>query len=199
MVVVCGIDGSGKTTQEDTIVEAIREAGLACYCTKQPTSWYRSHDVVRRFLETGERSCSVDTIALLAAADRMLHIERDIQPRLKRGEWVVCNRYVYSTYAYFRARGVEMSFLQTINSRVPAPDFGVLLTVEATEAVRRIEARDRGNIKFEERDPSYLDSVQNELLRVWPDSFLRVDGALPRHEVSRRVNAYIATAIEVSR
>lgn len=85
----------------------------------------------------------------------MLHIETDIIPLINKGTWIVCNRYVYSTYGYFLARGANMAFIEAINSRVLPPDFGIFLEMDPHEFVRRIKQRDVDKLKFEEQEANY--------------------------------------------
>ncbi len=195
LIVICGIDGTGKTTLESGLAGFLRANGRPVHVTKQPTDFYRSHVDVRRFLNTGECGVSVDTIALIAAMDRMLHIEKDILPRLRAGEWVVCNRYVYSSYAYFKCRGADYGLVRAINSKVIKPDFGVLLTLPPKIAVERIYRRDGGSRKFEERDPAYLGGVQEVLKSVFPEDFIQIDGQLPMDDVLSRAVEYVGGAL----
>jgi dTMP kinase len=191
LIVICGIDGTGKTTLEQNLADYLRRRGRKVHVTKQPTDFYRSHPEVRQFLNTGERSVGIDTIALIAAMDRMLHIERDIAPRLSAGEWVICNRYVYSSYAYFKCRGADYEFVRAINAKVRKPDFGILLTLPAEIASKRILLRDGNTRKFEEKDPAYLARVQHMLLSVFPKDFVRIDSRLSVADVVSQSIKYI--------
>jgi dTMP kinase len=195
LIVLCGIDGSGKTTQENSLVGTLRAHGVPCEGTKQPTDWYRTMPAVREFLDTGRSSVSPDTLALIAAADRMLHLETYVHPRLASGVTLVCNRYVYSSYGYFTVRGVEPAFLTAVNSRVPAPDLGVFLTIPGDEAVRRVAARDGAGAKFEERNAEYLDRVQDEMLAHWPAHFPVVNGCLSREEIAALISDYVVSRV----
>lgn len=194
LIVLCGIDGAGKTTQEELLSDALQKAGEKVCCTKQPTDWYRNHPEVRRFLDTGDTSLRPETIALLAAADRMIHLDSFVQPLLAQGTHVISNRYVYSSYGYFKARGVDRSFVVEINKNVPVPDLGVLLWIPPDETVERVRRRGHGT-KFEERDAAYLGRVQDELVAHWPPMFLTLDATLPREQLAERILEYVLAGI----
>lgn len=191
LIVVCGIDGSGKSTLEAGIAEALAEKGISVYCTKQPTDFYRQHPDIRKFLQTGQSDLSVDTIALVAAMDRMLHIEKEVLPRLRRGMWVICNRYVYSTYAYFECRGADMDFVRSMNRLVPAPDYGFLLKLPPEIAIERVRQRDGGKAKFEERDAKYLGKVQELLDQAMPNELCRLDATEPAGQLLMKAKSYL--------
>lgn len=191
LIVICGIDGSGKSTLEAGLVDALRLRGRDVHVTKQPTDFYRTHPDVRQYLQTGTSALSVNTIALIAAMDRMIHIEKEIAPQVAQGKWVVSNRYVFSTFAYFECRGADMQFVRAINSQVPLPDFGFLITLPAAIAVSRIRARDGNRFKYEERDESYLERAQNLLSAAVPSTFCRLDGTEPPHRLLAQAKDYL--------
>lgn len=195
LIVIEGIDGSGKTTQEQFVVNFLEDRGFHCLVTKQPSDWYRSQPSVRRFLDDGVRLCSQETLGLLAAADRMQHIETVIAPALAEGVHVVCNRYVYSTYAYFTARGADMEFIRAINSRVPAPDVGILLMIDPEESIARIRRRDGDRNKFEERDAGYLGVVQDALRLHCPPWFLVAEAQRSEDELRTAIAAHIESML----
>lgn len=191
LLVLSGIDGSGKSTQEEYVARILSRASVEFVTTKQPTNWYRNLECVRSFLQSGTTECDVNTIALLAAADRMQHIDTIIRPNLVAGRWVVCNRYVYSTFAYFEARGADLDFVRMINSKVVQPDLGILITVDPGVAVQRVRERDKGDVKCEERDPDYLGRVQESLLRHWPSENPVFDGNQDIGAVAASIEKYI--------
>lgn len=181
-VAFCGMDGSGKTTQLELLATRLRESGTDVLCTKQPSSWYRSDPVVRSFLnmEGQGDELLVQELALFAAADRVRHVRTQILPSLERGETVLTDRYVFSTYAYFLARGIrDIEWLKALNRAAPLPDLTFFLDVSPKEARDRIIARDGGVRKKEELDLERMSAVRSGFLgMVWgatPNFFL-LDG-----------------------
>ena len=83
-IVFEGLDGSGTSTQLTLIGD-----WLGCYTTSEPSN-SSVGKFIRESLKTGELSPT--TMALLFAADRKEHLEKEIEPRLVRGEIVICDR-----------------------------------------------------------------------------------------------------------
>ena len=164
LIAFCGIDGSGKTTQIVRLKHSLEQRGLSVFCTKEPTDWYRKDERVRRLLNREGESDKLiaEELALFAAADRLRHIQTDIIPNEAEGKIVITDRYVYSTYAYFMARGInDFKWLQSLNRYVPIPDLTFYLDVDPVEAVRRIIARDGKSQKKEETDLQAMNTVRN--------------------------------------
>ncbi|MER9593950.1 dTMP kinase [Mesorhizobium sp. M0244] len=175
LVTFCGFDGSGKTTQIEILAERLRAIGHDVLITRQPTSWYRQVPEVRSFLDSGAGGERVRMIALLAAADRLRHIVDTIDPALAGGQTVLCDRYVFDTFALFTARGVDTDFLTRINEGVPRPDVAFYLDVPTPELLRRLRKRDQ-SLKYEERSPEIIDEIKSryDLLK---EMFTVVNGA----------------------
>lgn len=190
-VIICGIDGSGKTTQERLLAKNLQGDGRRVLCTRSPTDWYRTHPDVRKFLDSGQSRLRPETLASLSAADRMIQNDIEIQPALEAGIDVVCNRYIFSTFAYFKQRGADMSFVENVNSKVLAPDKAILIMVDPELAITRIIERDGGRLKFEERDSVYLGRVQAEMTARWPSHSLKVDGMASVDIIERTIYEYV--------
>lgn len=79
-------------------------------------------------------------LALLFAADRLDHVAHEIEPALARGEIVICDRYVMSSWVY-QSLDCDAAWVEAINSHAPWPDATFLLRVGAQEATRRVHAR----------------------------------------------------------
>lgn len=155
-VAVEGIDGSGKST----VIAELKRI-MPIYATKEPSDGPIGRMIKEWALRGGTANPYVD--ALLFAADRIDHFEREIAPALRRGLVVVTERYVESSIAYQGAAGVEAEFIEFINSRVPRPDLTVILDVEPEVAVRRIGTRGGPAEKYERTD--FLRKVRSIYLK----------------------------------
>jgi dTMP kinase len=191
LVVVCGIDGAGKTTLLNGLENEFISKSKKVWRTKQPTDFYRNHPHVREYLDTGNAKISLETIALIAATDRMIHIESEILPKLKSGFVVLCDRYVYSTYAYFKARGANLNFVKEINRFVLEPDAVILLNIPSDLAISRVLARDGAARKFEEKNSLYLENVQEYLEQVMPNNCIKINSGLDRNKVLTDAVSYL--------
>jgi dTMP kinase len=162
LVVICGIDGSGKTTLQNNIGSYLETQNQGYIATRQPTNFYRTNEHVRKYLDTGETDLSIEAIALFAACDRLMHIDTVVNPSLENGKWVLCDRYVYSSYAYFKSRGIDEEFTREINKYVPAPDKVIFLELPGNVACERVLLRDGDTRKFEEKSIEYMDDGAEE-------------------------------------
>ena len=105
-IVVEGIDGCGKTTQLERLVEWLPSSGLmpdgaALVQTREPGGTPLGQALRQLLLHPPEASApGVVAELLLYAADRAQHVERVIRPALERGDWVVSDRFAGSTLAY---------------------------------------------------------------------------------------------------
>jgi dTMP kinase len=79
--------------------------------------------------------------ALLFAADRFLHLESEILPALADGKLVICDRYMYASFAYQGAQGVNANWLREINRFAVKPDLALCLDVPAETGMSRIRRR----------------------------------------------------------
>src|SRR3954464_11602121 len=104
-VVLEGIDGAGTTTQVARLAERLRkDGGQPVRVTREPSDGPIG-SLVRQVLTgriviPGGRAPGGATMALLFAADRMDHVESDIEPFLGQGGIVVSDRYDASSLAY---------------------------------------------------------------------------------------------------
>ncbi|MBP1449675.1 MAG: dTMP kinase [Thermoproteus sp.] len=134
-IAIEGIDGSGKST----VISILAKKLPRVYVTREPSERPIGRLIKEWALRGGSSSPYVD--ALLFAADRLDHYLAEVKPALERGVVVVTERYVESSFAYQGAAGVDMEFLELINSRVPRPDLTVILDISPEAALARIKAR----------------------------------------------------------
>ena len=95
-----GIEGSGKSTQRQLLLRWLGSQDISYVATREPGGT-RIGKTLRHLLLTNDSMIASNRTELfLFAADRCEHIEQVIKPALNRGDWVVCDRYVDSTFAY---------------------------------------------------------------------------------------------------
>jgi dTMP kinase len=186
LISIVGFDGSGKTTQIERVAAAMRAQGREVVETRQPTDWYRELSRVQTFHDLGGSVETAHILALLAAADRRQHVLEVIDPALERGAVVVCDRYVYATFGVFVHRGVDPTLLAAINSGIPRPDHAFYLRVPTEELSRRLQSRDGGGLKHEEKSNDRIESI-TRTYEALGSLLTPIDGAQPVAEVTAAI------------
>lgn len=136
-----GADGAGTTTQSRKLAEE-----LDAYWTAEPTEGLIGEKVDEMI---SSDSYSPESIALAFAADRMVHLEEEILPRLREGETVVCDRYYHSSLVYQPALGAEYEWVKELNAEAVRPDLTVVLDVSPETGMERVESRGSDENIFE--------------------------------------------------
>lgn len=98
LIVLEGSDGAGKTTQLHLLVDRLIAAGASVVVTREPGGCIAA-EAIRRVL-LSDIDISPDAEVLLHTAARIEHVRKLIRPALVRGDFVVCDRFIDSTYAY---------------------------------------------------------------------------------------------------
>jgi dTMP kinase len=177
-----GIDGAGKSTHLAWAAERLRARGLRVVVTREPGGTPLAERLRELLLH---EPMTLDTETLLAFAARREHLEGLIRPALARGEWVVCDRFTDSTFAYQGGgRGVPLSRIEALEDWVHRglqPDRTYLFDLPAEVAAQR-RASARAADRFEAEDPAFFGRVRESYLqrmRAQPARFLRVDALEP--------------------
>jgi dTMP kinase len=111
-------------------------------------------------LVQGERDrWDPQTETLLVFAARADHVARAIQPALAEGRWVICDRFIDSTYAYQGAgRGTPIEFIKTLQGLVLngfMPDLTLILDIDPQAGLARTSQRTHDETRFERFDKSF--------------------------------------------
>ncbi len=198
-VVFEGIDGSGTTTQASRCADWLRSAGHGVHPTREPTGGPIG-TMIRQVLAgrmvsrgtKGEEPVDPATIALLFAADRLDHIQNEINPRLAAGDVVLCDRYVLSSLAY-QAVEVDLRFVRAINEHAIAPDLTIFLRVRPETAMDRIAATRNSRDVFETLAfQRKVAARYDELITEYRGGrVVEIDGEQDRSRVTGQVRAAI--------
>jgi dTMP kinase len=146
LVIVEGIDGSGKSTQLDLLHKWLIGQGYCVYFTE-----WNSSPIVRQTTRLGKakRLLSPMTFSLIHAADFADRLERAIMPPLRAGAIVLADRYIYTAFARDVARGVDRKYVRDLYTIAPVPTVKVYFRVPLDEALKRILSG-RPELKFYE-------------------------------------------------
>lgn len=190
LIAMCGIDGSGKTTQGKLLLNYYNELGIKAAFVKQHTKEYYTNRDMNNYLYNKNYRTEATTkeMAFLSAYDRFKQYNNEIRPRLEDGFIVIVDRYIYSAYAYSMARGLELPWLLRINKIVPNPDVTIYLDVDVNEAQKRI--RNREQLSVEEMNKTFQRRARSYYLsEVWGkgNNYFVVDGSGEIVDVHRQI------------
>ena len=157
LIVIEGVDQSGKETQAQRLRERLREAGHKVRLLSFPDYGTSIGEEIARALQ-GEREYGSDVMQLLFVANR--HERREaIREWVDGGLILVCDRYRASSIAYGEAQGLDAGWLEDIQRYLPPADLTIFIDIApATAATRKSQGRDRY-----ERDLSLLERVAIQL------------------------------------
>ena len=191
LIVFEGLDGAGTTTQAKILAERLQKQGRTAYLAHQPSEGPVGL-LIRQVLAGRAATPQADgklgvvderVMALLFAADRLDHLNSQIEPRLSRGEDVILDRYTLSSLAY---QGVNVShdFIHGANRFARRPDLTLFLYVPATIALERVRSRGAKLERYE--NAQQLSQIEREYSRLVGTlaSVVSIDGTRPIQDVA---------------
>lgn len=149
-VVIEGLDGSGTTTQAEHLAAYLRGTGREVISTHEPTDGPVGR-LIRNVLTSKEGAAKERSLPWLFAADRADHLDREIEPALNSGKWVVCDRYYHSSLAY-QSMSLPLERVMSLNTSFRVPDLVFFLQVPVDVCMHRIAARGGNREIFEKHD-----------------------------------------------
>src|SRR5439155_16320967 len=135
LIVVEGIDGSGKSTQLLLAMRYLQAKGLKPFFTE-----WNSADVVKAITKKGKKKMSLTplTFSLLHATDYAHRLVHNILPHLKAGKIVLADRYAYTAFARDVVRGCDRNWVRRVYSFAPRPDLAFYFHVPIDISVQRL-------------------------------------------------------------
>ncbi len=135
LIVVEGIDGSGKSTQIHLLEKWLRHAGIDVF-----KSEWNSSEMVKEVTSKGKKKglLTPTTFSLLHATDFADRYERNILPLLRAGYIVLADRYIFTAYARDIVRGCNPEWVKGVYGFALKPDITFYFKVPVDTAVDRI-------------------------------------------------------------
>ncbi len=161
-----GIEGVGKTTQLARLSQALRERGIAHVVTREPGGTPLAEKIRDIVLNARDEALPPKAELLLMFAARAVHLQNLVEPNLKAGRWVLCDRFTDATYAYQGGgRGMggdDIRTLETLVQGTRRPDLTVLLDAPVEQALERARRRNLGAAadRFESERAEFFERVR---------------------------------------
>jgi dTMP kinase len=192
LIVLEGIDGSGKTTQARRLVRALRRAGLEAVSFREPTRgrWGREIRNKARRPDSLTPEGELD----LFLKDRQENVSKNLLPSLRRKKTVVLDRYYFSTIAYQGAKGISRERIRRLNEEfAPRPDLVFILDVDPRRGLGRIEGRPAKEPLFERKE--YLARVRRIFQSFRGRRFVHLDGTRDKKEIADSIRGWVMRLI----
>ena len=184
LIVLEGIDGSGKTTQARSLLRRLRAAGVRAVRFREPSRGKWGREIKRRARRAG--SLTPEEELELFLRDRRENVERNLRPALARKAVVVLDRYYFSSVAYQGAKGLEPERIRRRNERFAVrPDLVVILDVRPGIGLARISGRETRDELFEREH--YLARVRAIFRSFRGPRFVHLDGSRDKRALSREI------------
>lgn len=126
-------------------------------------------------------------------AARAQHLAQEVLPRLDKGQWVLCDRFVDSSYAYQGAgRGLDETLIRQLEEMVCAglkPDLTILMDVPVKQGLER-STRDTTYDRFENQDNTFHEQVRAcflKLAKQEPQRYMVIDTSPARDVVTQQL------------
>lgn len=191
-----GVDGAGKSTHLAWFADTLRQRGVDVLVTREPGGTPLGERLREIVLN---EPMLAETEALLMFAARMEHIESVIKPALRRGAWVVSDRFSDASFAYQGGgRGMPVGKLEQLEHWVHAdfqPDLTLLFDIPIAVARQRL-ANNVSLDRFEQEQGPFFEKVRQAYLnrcRKHPERFVLIDASKTPEEVKASLAPVISS------
>jgi dTMP kinase len=192
-----GIEGVGKSTQVARLSKGLHERGIAHVVTREPGGTPLAERIREIVLENARGESLPPTAELLLMfAARAVHLTNLVEPNLRAGRWVVCDRFIDATYAYQGGgRRLSVDHIRQLEIMVLGarrPDLTVLLDAPVEHALERARQRNAGGAvdRFESERAEFFERVRDAYrarAAAEPDRIAVVDASQSVDQVALQI------------
>ncbi|MBI2173136.1 MAG: dTMP kinase [Candidatus Aenigmarchaeota archaeon] len=179
-IVFEGLDGSGITTQSTLLRNYFMNKGRDALLTKEPTDGLIG-GMIKACLRKEWKTTPL-TLQMLFASDRAHHLSTEIEPALKKGKIVICDRYILSSIVY-GSLSVPTATLKQLNAEFKKPAATIFIDTQPRICIERIK-KARHHIELFEEEQR-LEQIRRNYLALknyFPETCI-VDGNRVPEEV----------------
>jgi len=188
LIVFEGIDGSGKSTQAEILLERLQEEDFDAVYFREPSKGKWGRKIKKKALHPD--SLSPEEELDLFQKDRRENVEKNLKPALKKKRIVILDRYYYSTIAYQGAKGIDEKLIRRMNEEfVVEPDLVFIFDIDPKKGLERIENRKKKDKLFERED--YLVKVREIFRSFKGEKFVYIDALKSKEEISKEIQEIV--------
>jgi dTMP kinase len=198
LITVEGVEGAGKTTAIRAIGDHLAAYDRSVSFTREPGGTPLGESLRGLLLDQeGGSAITPETELLLMFASRAQHVAEVIEPALRRGQWVVCDRFTDASYAYQGGgRGIEEAWIADLEARTVGslvPDLTLLLDVTVEQGRERAAQRGAAD-RFEREADAFFERVRAAYAkrqREAPERIRPIDATREPGAVAGDIGAYL--------
>jgi dTMP kinase len=188
-----GIEGVGKSTLQKFVCDYLEAAGISVVVTREPGGTPIAEEIRKVLLSHHAETITPDTELLLLFAGRAQHIAQVIRPALLKGQWVICDRFTDTTYAYQgNGRGISMEKIATLEKWIQGdlrPDPVLLFDAPVDIAFKRTRGRGKPD-RIEGEQVGFFQRAREGFLaraKQSPNRYHIIDASAPLAQVKQEV------------
>ena len=194
LIVIEGIDGAGKSTQAETLMDRLRKRGFDAVYFREPSGSRWGREIKRKALDPD--SLTPEEELELFQRDRKENLEKNLRPALERNKIVVLDRYYFSTIAYQGAKGIDEERIKRMNEEFAVePDLVFILDINPQQGLDRIKNRRKKDRLFERAD--YLARVRKIFRGFKGKKFIHIDARMTKEAISARIEKHVLNLIGI--
>ncbi|HWI48255.1 MAG TPA: dTMP kinase [Rummeliibacillus sp.] len=198
-----GPEGAGKTTVLKMVVSKLQEEGREVVATREPGGSVIAEEIRQVILNPAHTEMDAKTEALLYAAARSQHFVEKIEPALKQGKVVLCDRFIDSSLAYQGiGRGLGITGVKSINEFAIGdhmPDMTILFDLNPEIGLSRINAhKEREVNRLDVESLAFHQKVREAYLMLaekFPERIQVIDASKSLEEVFQNVWKVLKNAL----
>lgn len=201
-IVFEGPDGSGKTTILKNVNEILKSKGYSIKLLREPGGTAISEKIREIIIDNDNQEMAAKTEALLFAASRAQLVAEKVRPAIKKGEIILCDRFVLSSLTYQGiGRGLGVDQVKMINdfaTDMIEPDMTIFFNLDYKTALIRKRANFTAD-RLENEDFDFHKKIFDgylEIAQTYKDKIKTVDASLSIDEVTNNVLDLIYQTLE---
>ena len=191
-----GYDGSGKSTQAKRLAARLEKWGIRLAVLRELGGTVIG-EAIRHLLQYSEdnQAMTPETELLLFQASRSQLVRERVQPALRRGEWVICDRFFDSTTVYQgAARQLDLGLVKKLNAFAVGdcvPDLTFVLHIDRATAQSRRGNRKKIRDRMEEESDEFHERViraYRELAENEPRRVILINGQISPDTIENQIS-----------